>query len=229
MLYGFFCAVINCVTKLNFSSSLKVSYAMIRSLLLYFNANGFTNDQVLKGTNLSLMELNRTDAYASEDTYDIIFENCVALSEDPFFGMHLGSKLSLHQLGVVGYLLMNSDTFENALYAYQSFQASLGESVVIKTVKIGSLARVTFELYGGVRTGQHRIESFLTALQATCFELTGRKLIYSEIGLNFKLTEPSQEYINMTGVLPKPSDENFVELVLASYERDDNSIFKCIT
>lgn len=192
-------------------NEVRVSNTLIKSLILFFESLGFSQNQVFEGTTITAVSLTDTDGYVSESNYDRFFFNCAQLARDPLFGLHLGSKLTLQQLGVVGYLLMNSSSFGQALKAYESFQAALGESLVLSTRNHGKMARVYFKVYGGERTGFHRIESFYSALQCSGLELTGRPLLYTAIGTKRKITQYQEEYRKILGVVPTETDSEYVE------------------
>ena len=193
------------------TNEVQVSNTLVKSLILFFEAFGFSQNQAFEGTSISALSLTDVDGYVSESNYDRFFYNCSQLANDPFFGLHLGAKLTLQQLGVLGYLLMNSNSFGRSLRAYECFQSSLGESLVLSTKIIGRTARVFFKIYGGELTGFHRIESFYSALQCACLELTGRPLEYIRIGTRRKIHLQSEEYFKVVGTAPTEADSEFVE------------------
>jgi AraC-like DNA-binding protein len=197
---------------MNNQSNILVSNTLIKSVLFFMGHLGISLEDALKNTQLGQKELEDVDGYISVKDYEKIFENALVLSNDPFFGLHLGSKFTLQQFGVVGFLLMNSDNFGSALDAYQRFQIALSESLVTIFKTSGALTKVTFEFTGGgTIVAQQCIESFITGIKAVCQELTGRELKILSLTLQYEPTKPTSEYYKLLGVIPVKGSENCLE------------------
>ncbi len=192
-------------------STIRISNTIIGGLGYLLQAMGFKPEQIFAQTNVTPDNLRDTDGAVDEPTYDRIFQNGVELTGNAHLGLHLGSQLTLQQLGVLGYLLMNSDSFMQALKAYENFQSAIGDSIVLKTSIQGSKARIAFQIYGGELTGRHRLESFFSSLPAACKELTGRELQYTRIGSVYGAANPEAEYKKFFKIIPEKSSENYVE------------------
>lgn len=191
--------------------ALTVSNTLVRSLLFVAEMFEVAPQDALVETGLKLEQLRDIDGTVAEGDYDRVFANCARLVKDDHFGLHLGQKLTLQQLGVIGYLMMNAETFAAALGAYQRFQKSLGESIVLSWSTQGSVARITCESFGGELSGQHRIESFLAAIRAAGFELTGKELKLKSWGITYPARSNSAPYVEIMGSVPERSPQNFIE------------------
>lgn len=191
---------------------IQISNTLIMGLFAFVEAMGFAPEAVLEGTSFRLSSFADIDGYITENEYDTLYENCIRLTGDSLFGLHMGATLSLQQLGVLGYLLMNSDSFQSALKAYENFQSSLGESVVIRTQVNNSTTRISFEILGVHKTRRHRVESFFSALLRAGEELTGRDIRYLNVGTTFDImSSDKDEYSKILGLVPGAANENFVE------------------
>lgn len=188
-----------------------VSNTLVRSLVFVTEMFGVSPEAVLADTGLTLLQLQDLDGTVAEKTYDRVLANCAELLNDDYFGLHLGQKLTLQQLGVIGYLMMNAETFSTALAAYQRFQKSLGESIVLSWKIKDNLARITCESFGGQLSGQHRIESFLAAIRVAGFELTGKELVLNRWGMTYPARANATPYIDIMGSRPEQAEENFIE------------------
>jgi AraC-like DNA-binding protein len=172
---------------------------------------GVGDDDLLLNSTLTLKDLEDHDGFISEAEFDLIYHNSIFSTDCRFFGLYHGSKISLQQFGALGFLMMNSSSLHMALYSFQSFQAVLGESVVINIKDDGRTTRINFELYGGKKTGQHRIESFFSIVKEACLELTGKELKITKIGYQYAPTFPVAEYSKCLGIIPIQTNENYLE------------------
>lgn len=191
--------------------SITISNTLVRSLILITEMFGVQVEDILDGSGISKEQLNDLDGVVSEKSYDSILARCASLVKNEHFGLMLGQKLTLHQLGVIGYLMMNAETFSAALEAYRKFQKSLGESIVLSWSVSDSTARIVCLSYGGELSGQHRIESFLAAIKSAGQELTGKELKVIKWGTTYKPRANSVPYQEIMGSAPVQSDENFIE------------------
>lgn len=191
--------------------TIAISNTLMRSLLFVTEMAGAPVQEALKNTNITMDQLKDLDGSIEEKDYDIVFANCAALLKNDYFGLYLGQKLTLQQLGVIGFLMMNAETFSASLDAYQRFQKSLGESIVLSFNIHGANARITCESLGGKFSGQHRIESFLAAIRSAALELTGKELRLTKWGMTYSPRANSAPYLDIMGSVPEKSETNFVE------------------
>jgi hypothetical protein len=191
--------------------SIVISNTLVRSLLFVTEMAGAPAQEALKNTSITMAQLQDLDGSIEERDYDMVFANCASLLKNDYFGLYLGQKLTLQQLGVIGYLMMNAETFSAGLDAYHKFQKSLGESIVLTWKVHGPVARITCESFGGKFSGQHRIESFLAAIRSAALELTGKELRLTKWGITYPPRENPAPYLAIMGSVPERSDTNFVE------------------
>lgn len=191
---------------------IRVSNTLVKSLLFYIGHSGISLEEALKKTSLSEKSLQDADGLVSLKDYEQVFLNGLSLTKDPFFGIHLGGNFSLQQIGVIGYLLMNSDNFSAALKSYQQFQTALGESIVLSITTSGSIARVVVDFLGSNdQVGHQAVEAFISAIKSSGRELTGRELKILKVGLQYEPTKPVSEYLKIIDVVPERNGENFFE------------------
>lgn len=157
-------------------TDLRVSNALVGAFLHYCALRDIDVDELLRPHGLSFASFRDVDGKVSERVYDLIFHLAEQRTQDVHFGLKFGRMFNLQHIGVLGYLLMNCETFEQSLEAYERFQENLGETISIRHVVAGPAVRVHVELFGGEKSGRHRVEAFVSSFVAAGMQLTGRPL-----------------------------------------------------
>lgn len=201
----------NTVTPAANLRSTQVSTTLIRSTLAYASIIGQNPQQLLTLIELKEDDLLDPDGHVSEVFYDRIIHHASLIAKDPFFGLHLGEKHSLRHMGILGFLVMNSATFREALQAYEKFQSAFGESMEMKMEERADCCHITLLSHGGELSGRHRIESFASSLQAAAFELTGNRLPLRKVTLSREMPRPADRYIEVLGLMPVKAAQDTVE------------------
>jgi AraC-like DNA-binding protein len=196
-------------------SNIRISTTMVQVLLNYLDGLGFSENEILDACNIPFEKVRHGDDNISERDFENLYQKCMSLSNDPFLGLHIGAKISLRQLGVLGYLLMNCDTFGSALHTYVKFQQVLGDGILFKLENRSSSLRVYFDLFGNEKYLQHRLETVLSGLRAITKELTGKELIYEKINFTFQPRSPFVEYLRHLGMIPESAISNYIEFSAA--------------
>ena len=185
---------------------------MLRILIQYMSHLGFPDVATYLKGKVPDDVLADIDGLVPEAIYDDFLNVCAERSQDPFFGLHLGQHLHLQKAGVLGFLLMNADTWGNCFRAFVKFQSTFNEAVKLELQDRGKIVRVHFHLLGGQKSGRHTIESYYSAIKSHCHHLTDRPLVYQRVGLTFPIGKDSSEYQKILGIVPECSSENFLEI-----------------
>ncbi|HYX31927.1 MAG TPA: AraC family transcriptional regulator ligand-binding domain-containing protein [Oligoflexus sp.] len=188
-----------------------VSNTLIRATLAYAAFLGQDVAWLRERAELKDTDGSDPDGHISETYYDRLLFHSSVLAQDPFFGLRLGQQHSLRHMGVLGFLVMNSATFRDALRAYERFQTALGESMIMKVDELDTCCRITIHCHGGELSGRHRVEAFVSSLQAATWELTGKKLQYTRVTLVKDMPQNVNTYIEVLGIVPTLSSHNRVE------------------
>ena len=188
----------------------QVSMTLIRSLVFYCDMLCIPRPELFTGLDLTSNALEDVDSNIPESVYDRLLANAVVASRDPHFGLRMGYSVLPPQLGVLGYLIMNSPTLHASLVAYEKYQASLGESLQIRIRTLGAKTRIKIHSFGGKLSGLHRLESFATSLRRCAYELTGKTLQFSRVVFEHEV-KASTTYTSFMGIVPEKGNENIIE------------------
>lgn len=189
----------------------QVSATLIRSVLAYCEALGLDRSTLLGLIAVSENDLLNPDGYFDESFYDLLLHHSAELSRNPFFGLELGENLSLRQLGILGFLVMNSENVREAVRAYEKYQTAFGESLEMKVEFTPTVCRIRLRCHGGQKSARHRVESFISSFRSAAFELTGRELQFQDVHMKLCLSGHATRYQKSFGVIPKVSDEDYFD------------------
>ncbi len=186
-------------------NGLFVSNPLISGFLYYCQGQGLAPDRILGSTGTTFEQLLDIDGKTSEVIYDLVVEQAARLSNDVHLGLNYGRHFNLQHIGILGYLMMNCETFGQSLAAYETFQDGLGESLSIRHSIDQNHVIVQLDLFGGEKSGRHRVESFLSSCVMSCLQLTGRGLRLSSCETPYGTVGNSQVYIDALGCAPSQS------------------------
>jgi AraC-like DNA-binding protein len=113
---------------------------------------------------------NRMDA----DKYDRMMDWAAVISKDPCYGLHLGAGFSLDSMGLIGYILLNSNTLKQAFENYQRYNILLCSGVVYELEVYGGEAKFSFRVTDSSRNPTyHLMDSLLSSTVNIFQKLTG--------------------------------------------------------
>lgn len=190
----------------------EVSTTLVKSTLYYCTSIGLDADELLKQIEMKAESLADPDGRVLEPAYDLLLHRASEWSNDEFFGLHMGERLTLRQFGILGFLIMSAENIGEALKAYIRFQTTLGESLSLQMEEDETSSRLTMINHGGLLSGQHRVESLIAAVCTACFELSGKKIKPLKLELNYPLQKNTSEYERVAGVEPIRGNQNVIEI-----------------
>lgn len=98
---------------------------MRKNKLLFYiqrmKSRGFTEEQVLEGTELNLDKVSSEHFVAEPDHYRQIIQNMLDLTEDPHLGLSLGAEFKISDLGVFGYAAMSAANLGQAREIFNKY------------------------------------------------------------------------------------------------------------
>ncbi|WP_347902800.1 AraC family transcriptional regulator [Pseudomonas purpurea] len=93
-------------------------------VLSTFKAEGLSSEALLAGSGISAADLSRTDTRITTNQEMQVCANAVALKRD--IGLELGRRMHVSSYGMLGYALLTSATFGDALHLALRYPALLG-------------------------------------------------------------------------------------------------------
>ncbi len=140
------------------------------------------------------------DNYMDADKYDRLMEGAAHICEDPYFGLVLGSGFSLDHLGLIGYILLNSNTLNQAFENYKRYNILLCSGVVYDLQIINGTAKFSFWVSDPSRNPTyHLMDSILSSTYKIIQKLTGDPLKLRMVSFTHHAPSDIQPYANLFG------------------------------
>lgn len=153
-------------------------------------------------TNLQIPEdlMTNPDNYIHSDKYDRMMDNAAHICKDPTFGLLLGSGFSLDHLGLIGYILLNSNTLNQAFENYQRYNILLCSGVVYDLQIIDSEVKFSFWVSDSSRNPTyHLMDSILSSTYKIFQKLTGDPLKLKMVSFTQNTPSDIKPYANFFG------------------------------
>lgn len=151
--------------------------------------------ELLRGTGIPPAALRSPEARISPAQYGKLIDNAVRLTGDPALGVAVGSRVRLHNLGMLGLLLMSCATFREALEAGIAYHRSIAPVFDIELLEQGPWARI--RVLPTLHLGAHdrfAAEMVLHILDGAAQALLGRDIAVEEVCLPYSKPEHFDRY-----------------------------------
>jgi len=178
----------------------------ILMLFDYLEAVGIDPEAVCKNVGISFALFQNQNHQVTIKEEEVIWQEAIAQSQDPNFGLHFGKNFQGHAKGhILIALILNSPTIAEALKKMVSYHVLLhGEKMMhLQLKETGDLVSIQCDYYSSNPTLlRHFSESFFTASVAFILHLSNSSVVPKRI--NFKHKAPSSDLSEYQRLLKAP-------------------------
>ncbi|MHC8369353.1 AraC family transcriptional regulator [Pseudomonas sp. MDT1-85] len=140
-----------------------------------FKADGLSSEALLAGSGISAADLSRADTRITTNQEMLVCANAVALRRD--IGLELGRRMHVSSYGLLGYALLTSATFGDALRLALHYPALLGTLFELSLEDDGERIWLTAGDYReNPALAPFNVEFCLVSMKVTCEDLLGHPL-----------------------------------------------------
>ncbi|NBA94478.1 AraC family transcriptional regulator [Pseudomonas sp. R5(2019)] len=144
-------------------------------VLKTFEAEGLPDTDLLAGSGITAADLARPDPRITTHQEMQVCANAVALRQD--IGLDLGRRMHVSAYGILGYALLSSATFGDALRLALHYPALLGTLFHLQLIEDGDRVWFSASDYGDrADLAVFNAEFCLTSLKLICDDLLGHSL-----------------------------------------------------
>ncbi|MBK6403086.1 MAG: AraC family transcriptional regulator [Rhodocyclaceae bacterium] len=152
--------------------------------------------QVLRGSGLSVEQLNDEGLRVQPEQYRRVILNMMELTKDPFIGIALGSEFKISNLGILGYAALSAANLEQSRELFNKYRA-LNENIFASTnyIRDGrwfSEIRDTFMLGEVIRFA---VEEFVSRTIELASTLTNRPFPILELHVTYPRPADIRPYV----------------------------------
>ncbi len=158
------------------------SIAIARDIIHYVTAQGIEADCLYTAAQLDPLWLEDPDRQISGDVLKYLWREAVVKTGDRNLGLHIGEAFNLSAIGIVGYVLLNCQTYGQVLEKLSQYTRLLSQGIAIHHRVAAGWAQCDCEIVDHVENyllnePRHPIESTFAALISATQQLTGQSLL----------------------------------------------------
>ena len=156
---------------------------------------GFTPEQVLEGTGLSVEAVGDVLFRPEAEQYRRMIHNMLELSQDPYLGIHLGSEFKVSNLGVLGYAALSSNNLAQSRQLWTRYGV-LNETLLFTNnrVKDGKWYSEVTEKFPLGDILPFAIEEFISQTVKMATSLTSRPFPITKLCLTYQAPDDITVY-----------------------------------
>lgn len=157
------------------------SIAIVRDIVQYVAAQGVEINRLYSAANIDPLWLDDPDRQVSGEVLKYLWREASAQTGDHHLGLHIGEAFDLSAIGIVGYVLLNCETYGQVLEKLSQYTRLFSQGVVIQHRDSDGWVQCDCEIVGNVKNylldePRHPIESTFAALMTATQQLTGNSL-----------------------------------------------------
>jgi hypothetical protein len=183
------------VPKQGNESGISVSVSVLAQLLRYLARKKVDAKRIFRGAGVDPEALDRPDTRISLEDYIAIEDEAVRLSEDPYFGLHMGEFFEAGNWSILGYMMMSCRTLGEASEKAARYQKIIGS--VIRAKGYLGFKKVTVVLMTpphSPKLSRHCFEAALSSYVRMMRSLCGRHVSPMEVGFDDEPPPSKAEY-----------------------------------
>ena len=159
----------------------KFSIAIVRDIVQYVVAQGVEIDRLYTAAHIDPSWLENPDLQVSGDVLKYLWREAVKQTGDMDLGLHIGEAFDLSAIGIVGYVLLNCQTYGQVLAKLSQYTRLFSQGVAIHHRVADGWVLCDCEIVGNVKNylldePRQPIESTFAALMKATQQLTGKSL-----------------------------------------------------
>ncbi|MEA5593657.1 AraC family transcriptional regulator [Rivularia sp. UHCC 0363] len=157
------------------------SIAIMRDILQYVAAQGVEVNQLYTAAGIDPAWLADPDRQVSGEILKFLWREAIKQTGDRNLGLHIGEAFDLSAIGIVGYVLLNCQTYGQVLEKLSQYTRLFSQGVTIHHRVLDGWVECDCEIVGNVKNylldePRHPIESTFAALITATQQLVGKVL-----------------------------------------------------
>ncbi len=180
-----------------------VSISLLYPIMKTMAAEGYDWNEFCEAAAIDPDLALDAEARLSTEDFQRVVYTAVRLTGDEMFGLHQGNRTSISDLGVLGYVMMHSETLGNAMEATRRYNETVCSGFHLELEVEGDDVVVALEL-GSVHhaKSRHCIEDMTASFYKTMLDLTCRAIPLKAVQFVHPSPNRPHEYAAVFGVQP---------------------------
>ncbi len=186
----------------------RVSIHWVKAILAAAESLGIMPNKILAELRLNLDLEHNQPGFLSLEQTQAIWQKAEALSANPYFGLHMGTRVRPSYFNAVSYVAMTSDTLLAAYGNFTRFLPLISEGAVMDMVHEGQSVWVRFvPRPDETPFSRHQVESVVALILTFSRWLVGEEIRPSAVHFSHNPGPDMAEYRAVFGVEPQFNQE----------------------
>jgi len=178
-----------------FPEPITVSATVLAQLFLYLDSLQVDIDAFLRLLDIEPETVRSPDAYIPVETYLRIQDEAAGYIDDPYLGLHMGEFAQPGSWSILGYLMMNCKTLNEAFEKAGRYQRIIGNMIDARPqFGLGKVRVVYFTPPHAPQMSRHCFEATFSSSVRLARTLSGRPLSPLEVTFIYPEPESRAEY-----------------------------------
>lgn len=180
--------------------SISLLYPIMKTMATQgYDWNGFCEAAAIDA-NLAL----DAEARIPTEDYERVVNMAVRITGDEMFGLHMGNRMSISDLGVLGYVMLHSGTLGGAIEATRRYNETVCSGFHVELEAEGDDLVVSLGLGGSQHAvSRHCIEDMAASFYKTMLDLSCRAIPLKSVYFTHLPPGRLNEYATVFGVRPE--------------------------
>ncbi len=172
-----------------------VSTSVLSQLLRYLAHLAIDIDQVFRSAGVNPAFVKNPDVRIPIETYIAIEDEAVRISNDPYFGLHMGEFAEPGSWSILGYMMMNCRTLSEAAEKSARYSSIIGNLIQARAVLGWGTVKIILSTPKHAPVlSRHCFESTLSSTVRMGRNLTGQQIDPLEVGFSYPKPASTSEY-----------------------------------
>lgn len=190
-----------------------VAISMVYPIMKTMVQKGFDSEQFCKYASFDTSLLQDVEARISGEELERLTIAAAHFTQDSHFGLHQGQIMEFADMGILGYVMMHSQTVVDALTAYQRYNVLLCSGFNLDWDLEGDDVKISMFLQhpGQGQMSRHCIEDMASSLFRLIGRLSNRAIPLLEVAFRHESTADLTPYQPVFGRVPHfAADSNYL-------------------
>ncbi|WP_445634733.1 AraC family transcriptional regulator [Nostoc sp. DSM 114161] len=175
------------------------SVSIVRDIVQYAATYGVDAKKLCDAAGIELALIDLPDRQITGAPLKALWREVVKMTGDENFGLHLGEAFNVAAIGIVGYVLLNCNTFKQVLEKLSRYTNLFSQGVYINFSVLQGQVLCDCEIVDHLKNylleePRHPIESTFTALMAATKMLAGKQLYLQTVWFQHPRPNDISEY-----------------------------------
>lgn len=180
-----------------------VAVSMVYPIMKSIVHKGFETDRYCSYASFDASLLQDVEGRIAGEELERLMIAAADFTQDDYFGLHQGAMTEFVDLGILGYVMMHSDTIADSLAAYQRYNVILCSGFNLSWEVMGDEVVIRLYLEHPGKMSRHCVEDMASSLYRLIGRLSNRRIPVYGIAFEHDAPPDTAPYLPVFGMMPQ--------------------------